>query len=131
MGKLRSMVLFMVIGMLFRNMVGVGAWAKLGVTSSLRRLLRIATILLGLQLTSSQVIKIGGGGLSIIAATPRVCFAFTIWMGELVGVEPQLAQLIAAGTSICGASALLAPNTLPTAHDEDDGSAIPCETVST
>src|SRR5260370_18148448 len=129
MGKLRSMVLFMVIGMLFRNMVGVGAWAKLGVTSSLRKLLRIATILLGLQLTSSQVIKIGGGGLSIIAATARVCFAFTIWMEELVGVEPKLAQLIAAGTSICGASAVIATNTITTAHDEDVGYAIACVTV--
>jgi hypothetical protein len=27
-------------------------------------------------------------------------------MGKLLGVEPKLAQLIAAGTSICGASAI-------------------------
>jgi uncharacterized membrane protein YadS len=124
MATFSPMILSMVIGILFRNIVGAAAWAKLGVTSSLRKLLRIATILLGLQLTSSQVIKIGGGGLSIIAATARVCFAFTIWMEELVGVEPKLAQLIAAGTSICGASAVIATNTITTAHDEDVGYAI-------
>ena len=125
MATFSPMILSMVIGILFRNIVGAAAWAKLGVTSSLRKLLRIATILLGLQLTSSQVIKIGGGGLSIIAATARVCFAFTIWMEELVGVEPKLAQLIAAGTSICGASAVIANNT----HDEDVAYAIACATV--
>jgi len=129
MATFSPMILSMVIGILFRNIVGAAAWAKLGVTSSLRKLLRIATILLGLQLTSSQVIKIGGGGLSIIAATARVCFAFTIWMEELVGVEPKLAQLIAAGTSICGASAVIATNTITTAHDEDVGYAIACVTV--
>ena len=124
MATFSPMILSMVIGILFRNIVGAAAWAKLGVTSSLRKLLRIATILLGLQLTSSQVIKIGGGGLSIIAATARVCFAFTIWMEELVGVEPKLAQLIAAGTSICGASAVIATNTVTNAHDEDVAYAI-------
>jgi uncharacterized integral membrane protein (TIGR00698 family) len=129
MATFSPMILSMVIGILFRNIVGAAAWAKLGVTSSLRKLLRIATILLGLQLTSSQVIKIGGGGLSIIAATARVCFAFTIWREELVGVEPKLAQLIAAGTSICGASAVIATNTITTAHDEDVGYAIACVTV--
>jgi uncharacterized membrane protein YadS len=122
------MILSMVIGILFCNIVGTAAWAKRGVTSSLRGL-RIAAVLLGLQLTSSQVIEIGGGGLSTIAATARVCFAFTIWIGELVGVEPKLAQLIAAGTSICGASAVIASNTVTTAHDQDVGYAIACITV--
>ncbi len=76
MATFSPMILSMVIAILFRNIVGVAAWAKLGVTSSLRRLLRIATILLGLQLTSSQVIKIGGGGLSIIAATASHCHQY-------------------------------------------------------
>src|SRR5882757_4029449 len=44
-----------------------------------------------------QVIEIGGGRLGIVVATVRTCFAATIWMGELLGVEPTLAQLIAAG----------------------------------
>jgi len=75
-------------------------------------------------LTSSQVIEIGGGGLVIVAAAVRASFAVTIWIGEL-GFEPNLAQLIAAGTSICGASAVIATNT----HDEDVAYAIACVTV--
>ena len=123
------LILSMVIGIAYHNIVGTAAWAKQGVTFSLRRLLRIAIILLGLQLTSSQVIELGGRGLDIIAATVLATFAFTVWIGKLLGVEPKLAQLIAAGTSICGASAVIATNTVTNADDEDVAYSVACVTV--
>ena len=129
MATFSPMVLSMVIGIAFHNIVGTAAWAKQGVTFSLRWLLRIAIFPLGFQLTSSQVIEIGGGGLGIIVATVRASFAFTIWIGELLGVEPTLAQLIAAATSICGASAVIVTNTVTNAHDEEVAYAIACVTV--
>jgi uncharacterized membrane protein YadS len=119
------MILSMVIGIVFHNVVGMAARAKPRVTSTLRWLPGIAIFPLGLQFTSSQAIEIGGGALGIVAATVRASFAFTIWIGELLGVEPTLAQLIAAATSICGASAVIATNT----HDEDVACAIACVTV--
>jgi uncharacterized integral membrane protein (TIGR00698 family) len=123
------MMLSMVVGIAFHNIVGTAAWAKQGVTFSLRRLLRIAIILLGLQLTSSQLVEIGGRGLGIIVATVLATFAFTVWMGKLLGVEPKLTQLIAAGTSICGASAIIATNTVTDADDEDVAYSVACVTV--
>src|SRR6202158_1526232 len=123
------MILSIVIGIAYHNIVGTAAWAKAGVTFSLRRVLRVAIILLGLQLTASQVIEIGGKGLGIIAATLLATFVFTVWIGKLLGVEPKLAQLIAAGPSICGASAVIATNTVTDAHDEDVAYAVACVTV--
>jgi len=129
MAMFNPMMLSMAIGIAFHNIVGTAAWAKQGVTFSLRWLLRIAVFPLGLPLTSSQVLGIGGGGLGIIAATVRASFVSTIWMGDLLGVEPKLALLIAAGTSICGASAVIATNAVTNAHDEDVAHAIACVTV--
>src|SRR6202790_1519448 len=129
MATFSPMILSIVIGIAFHNIVGTDAWRKQGVTFSLRRLLRIAIILLGLQLTSSQVIELGGRGLGIIAATVLATFAVTVWIGKLLGVEPKLAQLIAAGTSICGASAVIATNTVTNADDEDVAYAVACVTV--
>ena len=123
------MILAILFGMAFHNLVGTPAIAKPGVTFSLRRLLRIAIILLGLQLTITQVIEVGGRGIGIIAATLVATFAFTVWMGKLLGVDRKLAQLIAAGTSICGASAVIATNTVTDAHDEDVAYAVACVTV--
>jgi len=125
MATFSPMILSMMIGIAFHRIVGTAAWVKQGVTSSLRWLPRIGIFPFGLQLTSSQVIEIGGGGLVIVAAAVRASFAVTIWIGELLGFEPNLAQLIAAGTSICGASAVIATNP----HDEDVAYAIACVTV--
>jgi uncharacterized integral membrane protein (TIGR00698 family) len=123
------MVIAIVIGIAIRNIVGTPTWAGPGVTFSLRRVLRVAIILLGLQLTASQVIAVGGRDFGIIATTLLATFAFTVGMGRLLGVEPRLAQLIAAGTSICGASAIIATNTVTGARDEDVAYAIACVTV--
>jgi uncharacterized integral membrane protein (TIGR00698 family) len=129
MATFSPMILAIVIGIAFHNLVGTPSWAKQGVTFSMRRLLRIAIILLGLQLTIAQVIEVGGRGIGIIAATLVTTFAFTVWMGRLLGVDRKLAQLIAAGTSICGASAVIATNTVTNAHDEDVAYAVACVTV--
>ena len=123
------MILAILLGTAFHNLVGTPAIARPGVTFSLRRLLRIGIILLGLQLTITQVIEVGGRGIGIIAATLVATFAFTVWMGKVLGVDRKLAQLIAAGTSICGASAVIATNTVTNAHDEDVAYAVACVTV--
>jgi uncharacterized integral membrane protein (TIGR00698 family) len=123
------MILAILLGTAFHNLVGTPAIARPGVIFSQRRLLRIAIILLGLQLTISQVIEVGGRGIGIIAATLAATFAFTVWIGKLLGVDRKLTQLIAAGTSICGASAVIATNTVTEAPDEDVAYAVACVTV--
>jgi uncharacterized integral membrane protein (TIGR00698 family) len=129
MTTLSPLILAILIGTAFHNFIGTPAWAKLGVGFSLRRLLRFGIILLGFQLTISQVIEVGSRGFLIIAATLAATFIFTVWMGKLLGVDRKLAQLIAAGTSICGASAVIATNTVTNAHDEDVAYAVACVTV--
>jgi uncharacterized integral membrane protein (TIGR00698 family) len=96
---------------------------------TLRKLLRLAIILLGLQLTASQVVEVGAKGVTIILISLLGCFAFTKWLGGRLGVEAKLTELIAAGTSICGASAVIATNSVTAAHDEDVAYAVACVTV--
>ncbi len=127
--NLSPMLLAIVIGILGHNLIGTPAWAMPGVKLSLRRLLRFAIILLGLQLTTDQLIEVGGEGLAIIAATLLATFGFTTWLGRWLGVERKLAELIAAGTSICGASAIIATNTVTRADDEDVAYGVACVTV--
>jgi uncharacterized integral membrane protein (TIGR00698 family) len=123
------MILAIVTGIGFHNLIGTPKRAKAGVTFSLRRVLRFAIILLGLQLTAAQVAEVGLRGLSVIALSLFGTFLFTTWIGGLLGVDRKLTQLIAAGTSICGASAVIATNTVTRAHDEDVAYAVACVTV--
>lgn len=128
-GVFSPMILSILIGIAFRNIVGTPAIAKPGVVFSMRKLLRLAIILLGLQLTVAQVIGVGARGVAVIAIGLISTFLFTIRLGRLLGVEPKLAELIAAGTSICGASAVIATNSVTQAHDEDVAYAVACVTV--
>jgi len=128
-GMFSPMILAIVAGMAFHNIVGTPARAKPGVTFSMRRLLRLAIILLGLQLTAAQIVEVGARGLAVIALSLTGTFLFTVWMGRLLGVDSKLAELIAAGTSICGASAVIATNTVTRANDEDVAYAVACVTV--
>jgi uncharacterized integral membrane protein (TIGR00698 family) len=123
------MILAIVIGIAFHNLVGTPAMAKAGVVFSLRRVLRLAIILLGLQLTAAQIAEVGATGIAIIALTLVSTFIFTVRLGRMLGVERKLAELIAAGTSICGASAVIATNTVTRAPDEDVAYAVACVTV--
>jgi uncharacterized integral membrane protein (TIGR00698 family) len=123
------LILAILIGTAFHNLVGTPAIAKAGVAFSMRRLLRFGIILLGFQLTANQVVEVGQRGFLIIAATLAATFVFTVWMGKLLGVERKLAQLIAAGTSICGASAVIATNTVTNGDDEDVAYAVACVTI--
>src|SRR5260370_28141732 len=77
----------------------------------------------------SSVTGVQTCALPIFVMTLLATFAFTIWMGKLLGVEAKLAQLMAAGTSICGASAVIATNTVTNADDEDVAYAVACVTV--
>src|SRR6266702_525596 len=126
---LSPIILSIALGMSLRNITGVPALAQPGVTFSMRRVLRFAIVLLGLQLTASQLVEVGATGIAIIAATLAATFLFTVQLGRLIGVDRKLAELIAAGTSICGASAVIATNTVTRAADEDVAYAVACVTV--
>jgi uncharacterized integral membrane protein (TIGR00698 family) len=126
---LSPIILSIAIGMIFHNFIGTPAFARPGVAFSMRRILRFAIVLLGLQLTASQLVEVGARGIAIIALTLIATFLFTVQLGRLIGVDRKLSELIAAGTSICGASAVIATNTVTRAPDEDVAYAVACVTI--
>jgi uncharacterized integral membrane protein (TIGR00698 family) len=128
-GSFSPMIISILLGIGFHNLIGTPARARAGVVFSLKRLLRLAIILLGLQLTVKQIATVGLAGLAVVAASLVATFVVTIWAARLTGVEPKLATLIAAGTSICGASAVVATNVVTEAPDEDVAYAVACVTV--
>ncbi len=128
-GLFSPLILAILLGILVRNTVGTPQICQLGVTFSLKRVLKLAIILLGLQLSLEQVVEVGPVGLAMVAVTLLSTFVFTCWFGKRLGVSRKLSQLIAAGTSICGASAVIATNVVVEGHDEDVAYAVAMVTV--
>jgi uncharacterized integral membrane protein (TIGR00698 family) len=123
------MILAIAIGIAVNAIVGTPVLIRAGIVFVLRRILRLAIILLGLQLTVGQIFAVGTTGISIILVTLVATFVFTVWLGRILGVERGLTELIAAGTAICGASAIIATNTVTRARGEDAAYAVACVTV--
>jgi uncharacterized integral membrane protein (TIGR00698 family) len=126
---LSALILAILLGILVRNTIGVPQIFQPGITFSLKRILRLAIILLGLQLSLPQVIAVGPVGLGIVIVTLVSTFIFTCWFGRQLGVNNKLTKLIAAGTSICGASAVVATNSVVESKDEDVAYAVAIVTV--
>ncbi len=133
-GMLNPLVVAILFGIALRALMSVAgialpAWAPRGLTFSQKRLLRLAIALLGLQISISHVAEIGPAGVAVALGCLIATFLFTQALGRWLGVDAGLTTLIAAGTSICGASAIAAVNSATRAPDEDAAYAIACITL--
>ncbi|MDJ0797613.1 MAG: YeiH family protein [Calothrix sp. MO_167.B12] len=126
---LSSLIMAIILGILVKNTIGVPKIFQPGIKFSLKRILRLSIILLGLRLSLPQVIAVGPIGLAIVLVTLVSTFIFTCWMGRQLGVNQKLTKLIAAGTSICGASAIVATNGVVESKDEDVAYAVAIVTI--
>lgn len=122
-------ILAAVIGLFLAHAVKIPARMEAGIAFSSRSLLRWAVALLGLQVSFGQIAAIGWAGFIIVAAGLAVSFLTIRTLGRALGVAPKLAELIAAGTSICGASAVAGVNTVTGAEDEDVAYAVAMVTL--
>lgn len=123
------LILAVVLGVGLRNALGLPAAALPGMQFALRRLLRLGIVTLGLQLTLSQIAEVGLTGVAIIVTGLCATFGFTTLAGRALGVPANLTRLIATGTSVCGASAVLAAHAVGGKSDEDVAYAIACVTL--
>jgi len=118
-GPVSPLLLAVLIGMVLGNIRRMPAPIHPGLRFSSRTVLRFAIGLLGLQLSVAQIATVGIAGLFVVVSTVVVTFVAIIWMATLLGVDLKLACLLAAGTSICGASAVAAMSTVSQASEED------------
>lgn len=80
-----------------------------GIKFAKHYLLRAGIILYGFRLTFQQITDVGATGLLIDALTLTSTFLIALWLGRKVfKLDEQTTLLIGAGSSICGAAAVMA-----------------------
>ncbi len=126
---LSPLIISIIIGMLIRNTLPVPAVVEPGIGFSLKKILRLGIVLLGLQVTAMQILSLGGAGLAMVVLTLVSTFVAIRVMGRVMGVDRSLTDLIAAGTSVCGASAIIATNTVVRGREEHVAYAVACVTL--
>lgn len=96
-----------ILGLLICNLVPLPASVKPGIKFSVAKLLRLGIIFVGIKLSLMDVVKLGVWGLPVVLTSITAGLLFVTWFGRLLGVSDRLATLIAAGTSICGITAIV------------------------
>jgi uncharacterized integral membrane protein (TIGR00698 family) len=96
-----------VLGLLIRNVVGVPASLAPGLKFSVTTILRLGIVLVGIRLSAFDVARLGLAGLPVVLAAVSVGLIFVTWFNRRLGLPPRLGTLVAAGTSICGVTAIV------------------------
>lgn len=105
------LTLSIVLGMIVGNTLypRIAASSAAGVTFSKQYLLRAGIILYGFRLTFQDIGRIGVAGVLIDAIVLSSTFVLAVVIGTRVfGLDRKTAMLIGAGSSICGAAAVMA-----------------------
>ncbi len=106
-------------GLVVGNTVSVPASFGPGVSFCLTRLLRLGIIMMGIRLSIFDAATIGAWGIPIVLVCVLTGLVLTTYFTRLLDLPDRLGTLLAVGTSICGATAIVAAAPVLQAEDEE------------
>src|SRR5439155_11291953 len=121
---LSALLLVILVGMALRSVLPVPRWADPGVRMAQRPILRWAVAGLGFRLSLIEIARIGAPALVVVVASTAAALAFGWWAGRRLGLNDKLATLLSVGGSICGASAVVAADSVVQAEQRDSALAL-------
>ena len=124
-----SFLLAIIIGIALRNTVKFPPIFEIGFKFCVSKILRLGIILLGIRLSILSVLRIGLVAFVIVVTCVVSGIVLTNLLARRFGVSARLGSLIAAGTAICGVSAVVAISPAIGASDEETAYAISTITI--
>jgi uncharacterized integral membrane protein (TIGR00698 family) len=115
-----------VLGMLWRNSIGVPGWAIAGLNWTMHRLLRVGIALVGLRLTLGGATAIAATALPVALVCLGVALAGGLALARLLAVPRRLGVLLAIGTAVCGCTAVVAMSPVIRARHAETAFAVTC-----
>ncbi len=114
------------LGMLWRNSVGVPVWATAGLNWTMHRLLRVGIALVGLRLTLGGASAIAATALPVALLCLSVALVGGIVIARALHVPRRLGYLLAIGTAVCGCTAVVAMSPVIRARHAETAFAVTC-----
>jgi len=117
------------LGILVRNSISLPTLFDPGIRFALVRILRLGIVLLGIRLSLGQAGEIGLKSLPVIIGCVASALLIVTYISKRMGLSGRLGTLIAAGTGICGATAIVALSPTINARDDETSYAVACITL--
>ena len=124
-----AIMMAILLGILIRNTISLPERFQPGIRFGLVRVLRIGIVLLGIRLSLGEAGAIGLQSLPIIVGAVGAALLIVTFLARRVGLSGRLGTLIAVGTSICGATAIVATAPAIGAKDDEVSYSVACVTL--
>lgn len=128
-GAVSGIMLAIVLGILVGNLLRLPGFVQPGIQFALKGVLRLGIVLLGIRLSLVEAGAIGLKSLPVIIGTVVSALVLVTYLSRRLGLTERLGSLIAVGTSICGATAIVATAPIIRARQEEVSYAIACITL--
>ena len=122
-------MLAILLGLIISAVVPMPQLLKPGLSFSVKKILRLGIILLGIRLTIFDVFRLGVYGVPIVLICIVGALFFTTRINNWLKLPERLGALIAVGTSICGVSAIVATGPAIDAEEEEVAYAVAVITI--
>jgi uncharacterized integral membrane protein (TIGR00698 family) len=119
-----GLLLVILLGMLLRLVLPLPKVVVPGLETSRKPILRWAVAALGLRLSLGDIATIGMPALAVVSITTIVGVAFGWWIAKRLKLPTDLGLLLGVGGAVCGASAIVAADTVVQADKRDSAVAI-------
>lgn len=113
-----------VVGIIIRNSVPLPDILQPGIRFSVRSILRLGIVLVGIKLSLLEMLRLGAWGIPIVVVTVGGGLILVTWINRALQLPPRLGTLIAAGTGICGVTAIVSVAPAIQAEDREVAYAI-------
>lgn len=117
------------LGVAWRNTVGLRPGFLPGLQWITNNLLRLGIALVGLRLSLSGLASTATVALPVVLACITTAVVVSVAVGKLLGLSQPLCLLLAAGTAVCGCTAICAVTPVVKAQAVDTGLALTCVVV--
>ena len=119
-----ALLIVILLGMAVKSVVPLPAAAAPGIRLAQRPLLRWAVAGLGFRLSLPELWRIGGPALVVVVVSTFAALAFGFWIARRLGIPEKLGLLLGVGGAICGASAVVAADSVIQAERRDSALAL-------
>ncbi|MBT8107227.1 MAG: putative sulfate exporter family transporter [Gammaproteobacteria bacterium] len=124
-----AIMMAIILGILIRNTISLPATFQPGIRFGLVRVLRLGIVLLGIRLSLGEAGAIGLQALPVIIGAVAAALIIVTFLARRMGLSGKLGTLIAVGTSICGATAIVATAPTIAAKDDEVAYSVACITL--
>jgi uncharacterized integral membrane protein (TIGR00698 family) len=119
-----ALLLVILLGMAWRSLLPEPAFLQPGLRLAQRPVLRWAVAGLGFRLSLLDLWRIGAPALIVVVISSLAALAFGWWIARRLGVSEKLGLLLGVGGAICGASAVVAADSVVMGEKRDSAVAL-------